>query len=59
MKNLIIGLFVFFMVVAGGGVYGYVGGSDFYTLSSGETVPACYIINHLGHSDLYYKSYID
>jgi len=59
MKKLIVGLFMFFVIVAGGGVEGFVGSSDYYTLSNGETVPACYIINHLGHKDLYYKSFID
>ncbi len=59
MKNLIIGLFMFFVIVAGGGVEGFVGGSDYYILSDGKTVPACYITNHLGHNDLYYKSFID
>lgn len=59
MKNLIIGLFMFFVIVAGGGVEGFVGGADYYTLSNGETVPACYIINHTGHSDLYYHSFVD
>ncbi len=59
MKKLIIGLFMFFVIVAGGGVEGFVGGSDYYTLSNGKTVPARYIINHLGHNDLHYKSFID
>ena len=59
MKNSIIGLFMFFVIIAGGGIHGYVGGSDFYTLSNGETVSACHIINYLGHSDLNYHNFID
>ena len=59
MKNLIIGLFMFFVIVAGGGVEGFVGGSDYYTLSNGKTVPACHIISYMAHSDLNYHSFID
>ena len=59
MKKLIVGLFMLFVIVAGGGVEGFVGNSDYYILSNSETVPACYIINYLGHHDTNYHDFLN
>lgn len=59
MKKLIVTLCMLFVVVMAGGVKGYVGGADYYTLSNGKTVPACHIINYMGHTDLNYHSFVD
>jgi len=55
MNKLIVTLCMLFTIVMVGSTHSY--GSDHYILSNGKAVPACYITNYMGHTDLNYKSF--